>query len=163
MSPSPHDFSNRELKISDKQQALRDGIAPYASQLGGLIRALHWVQHKFGYINPEHYVDIADVFNLSVAEVRGVVSFYHDFRTSPPPKHTIRICQAEACQAQGVRELTEAVEKSLNTKMNSQTSDGSMELKAVYCLGLCSLGPSMEINGELIAKATVKDLERVKR
>lgn len=163
MSPTPHDFSNRELKISDKQQALRDGIAPYVSQLGGLIRAFHWIQRKYGYIDPDQFADIADVFNLSVAEVRGVVSFYHDFRTSPPPKHTIRICQAEACQAQGVRELTESVEERLNTKMNSQTSDGSIELKAVYCLGLCSLGPSMEINGELIAKATVQDLERVNR
>lgn len=163
MAPSSSDLTNSDSAKSEKQKILRDGITPFACQLGGLIRAFHWIQRKFGYIDPDQFADIADVFNLSVAEVRGVISFYHDFRTSPPPKHTIRICQAEACQAQGVRALTEAVEKRLNTKMNSQSSDGSIELKPVYCLGLCSLGPSMEINGELIAKATVQDLKRVNR
>jgi len=163
MAPTSSDFAHSDSPKSEKQNVLRDGITPFVHQLGGLIRAFHWIQKKYGYIDPDQFADIADVFNLSIAEVRGVVSFYHDFRTSPPPKHTIRICQAEACQAQGVRALTETVEIRLNTKMNSQTSDGLIELKAVYCLGLCSLGPSMEINGELIAKATVQDLERVNR
>ena len=161
MPPTPQDLSILDLEQSDRRQALHDGISVFVLQLGGLIRALHWVQREFGFIDTEDYLDIAEVFNLSIAEVRGVVSFYHDFRTTPPPKHTVRICQAEACQALGARELTTSVESRLKTELNGRTDDGAIELKAVYCLGLCALGPSMEINGRLIARASEQDLDSI--
>lgn len=119
------------------------------------MHALRHVMREHGYIDRKLVPEIADIFNLSQAEVRGVISFYHDFRSRPPAQHQIRICQAEACQAQGSRRLTRDVEKHFNVKLGEKSDDESVELEAVYCLGLCSVGPSMQIDGHLVAKATL--------
>ncbi|MEI7547652.1 MAG: NAD(P)H-dependent oxidoreductase subunit E, partial [Actinomycetota bacterium] len=76
-------------------------VRSYADLPGGLLPALHAVQHHAGYIDRAHIPLLADVFNLSVAEVHGVITFYKDFRTTPPVGPVIRVCRGEACQARG--------------------------------------------------------------
>jgi formate dehydrogenase subunit gamma len=44
---------------------------------------------------------IASELNLTRAEVHGVVTFYHDFRSHPAGRHIVKVCQAESCQAAG--------------------------------------------------------------
>ena len=127
------------------------------------MHALRHIMREYGHIDGAYIPEIADLFNLSQAEVRGVISFYHDFRTEPPAKHQIRLCQAEACQAQGSRGLTREIERYFNIKLGEMSEDGCVELKPVYCLGLCSVGPSMQVDERLVARATldsVKDLSK---
>ncbi|MDH0134581.1 NAD(P)H-dependent oxidoreductase subunit E, partial [Pseudomonas asiatica] len=60
---------------------------------GALLPILHAIQHDIGYIPDAAVAEIAHALNLSLAEVRGVISFYHDFRTTPPARHTLRLCR----------------------------------------------------------------------
>ena len=136
---------------------IRTQVAPHQHKLGGTIHALHQLMRAYGYIHPEHLPVVADVFNISVAEVRGIVSFYEDFKTHPPAATTIRICQAEACLAVGSRELTKELETAYQTKLGRRGND--IELEAVYCLGLCATGPAVQVNDRLIAKASVEKLQ----
>jgi len=136
---------------------IRTQIAPHQHKLGGTIHALHQLMRVYGYIHPEHLPIVADVFNISVAEVRGIISFYEDFKTHPPAATTIRICQAEACQAVGSRELTKELETTYQTKLGRRGND--IELEAVYCLGLCATGPAVQVNDQLIAKASAEKLQ----
>ena len=136
-------------------------IQPCVDRIGGLMVALRKILDREGFIDPACVPQIADLFNLSQAEVRGVISFYHDFKTKPPAKNLVRICQAEACQAQGARALTKKIEQRLSIPIGDRTQDDNVALDAVYCLGLCALGPSMEINGRLIARATEGSLEKI--
>ena len=69
---------------------------------------LHEVMEELGHVAREDVETIADVLNLSVAEVHGVVSFYHDFRTEPPAAHTVALCRGEACQSVGAEALYDA-------------------------------------------------------
>ena len=100
----------------------------------------------FSYIDLELVPFLADSFNLSRAEVIGVISFYEDFRTSKPPKHVIRICQAEACQSVGARQL---IEHSSSDKFSDLPD---VEIGKVSCLGLCACGPALIHNNELYAR-----------
>ena len=102
-----------------------------------------------GYIDDEAQKIVADVFNISQAEVRGIVSFYEDLRTKPPAENTIRICQAEACQANGSRELTKSMESHLGIRLGQISADKKIALEPVYCLGHCALGPAAEVNGTI--------------
>lgn len=102
----------------------------------------------FSYIDSELVPFLADSFNLSRAEVLGVISFYEDFRTRKPPIHVIRICQAEACQSVGANEL---IEYSASGKF-SDLED--IEIGKVSCLGLCACGPALIHNDELHAKVS---------
>ena len=125
-------------------------------RVGGVLRALREIVAAYGYVSREQEHEVADVFNLSRAEVRGVVSFYHDLKTEPQPPRQIRICQAEACQAVGSREFTRQAEALLGLKLGE--ANEKVALDAVYCLGLCAQGPSMMVDGRPIANA---DIERL--
>jgi formate dehydrogenase subunit gamma len=141
-------------------EGLRRLIGPLVHETGGPLTALRAIQDRDGWIASEAIAVVADVFNLSRAEVRGLVAFYADFRIQPPAEHVVRICQAEACQASGSRELTKALGDRLGTSLGRATASGSVELDAVYCLGLCARGPAVMVDGELIADAD-QAIERV--
>jgi formate dehydrogenase subunit gamma len=141
-------------------QGLRRLIAPHTQEIGGPVTALRAIQTARGCIDADAIATVADVFNLSRAEVRGLVDFYADFRTSPPATHVVQVCQAEACQAVGARELTASLADRLGVALGGTTSDHSVGLEAVYCLGLCARAPAMAVDGELVVEADTA-LERV--
>jgi formate dehydrogenase subunit gamma len=114
-----------------------------------LVQILHAFVERYTYISEEAIRQIALALNLSRAEVHGVVSFYHDFRTKPAGKRVIKICQAESCQAMGSRKLTEHAEKKTGLGLNETSSNGELTLEAVYCLGNCACSPAV-MDGEKV-------------
>ena len=116
---------------------------------GPLLEVLHAVQAAFGCVPSGAVPLVADVLNLSRAEVHGVVSFYHHFRSTPAGRHTVQLCRAEACQSMRGRALEAHATRRLGVEMNSTTADGAVTLEPVYCLGNCALAPAMMIDGEL--------------
>lgn len=124
-------------------------LEPFRDRTGGVITALRAIVAESGFISADDQKAVAEVFNLSAAEVRGIVSFYEDLKTSPPATRTIRLCQAEACQANGCRGVTSALEAQLGINLGEATADGSVALEAVYCLGYCAAGPTAQVDGQL--------------
>lgn len=127
------------------QDVLEQCVARYREVPGGLLPLLQEIQGELGCIPAEVVPAIARAFNLSRAEVHGVISFYHDLRTEPAGQHRLQICCAEACQAVGARSLEQHAEKSLGIGLGETTRDGTVTLEAVYCLGNCACGPSVRI------------------
>lgn len=140
---------------------IRKLIEQFKHETGGTITALSAVVAEQGFIDDEAQGLVADVFNISRAEVRGIVSFYEDLKSSPPADKVIRICQAEACQASGCRNLTSALEEKLEIKLGETTPDNSVALEAVYCLGHCALGPTVMIDDELQVNVDSENLDRL--
>ena len=130
----------------------------HTGRIGGPITALREIVETCGRIQRADMEIVAHAFNLSVAEVRGIVSFYSDLRTEPRGRKHIRICQAEACQAVGARALTAAVTDRLGIDLGETVADGSVSLEAVYCLGLCANGPNATVNGNPVVRATPEGL-----
>lgn len=117
-----------------------------------LVQILHAFVERYTYINEEAVRQIAATLNLSRADVHGVVSFYHDFRTTPPGKRIVKICQAEACQSMGCRELTEHAQRKLGIELNNTTADGEVTLEPVYCLGNCACSPAVMIDDRVYGR-----------
>lgn len=139
-------------------ESIREIAASCAGQIGAPITALRKILRTYGHIEDEHVRVVADVFNLSLADVRGIVSFYSDLRTKPTGRKHIRICQAEACQSVGARELTRDTAEALGIELGETSQDGSRSLEAVYCLGLCASGPSAMVDDHILVKTRLKDL-----
>ena len=137
---------------------VRELLQPCTNLVGGIIHACRRLMGEFGYISSDQINILADIFNLSVAEVSGIISFYHDFKTTPQPPNRVRICTAEACQANRSRELVRAVETHLGSTIPCQTIDGMTAVSFVYCLGLCPNGPAVEINGKLLSNASTEQV-----
>lgn len=128
-------------------------IEPFVGRTGGLISALRAVQDAHGYLPEETEAAAAKAFNLTRAEVKGVISFYHDFHREPKGKVVVRVCAAEACQAVGGRELVAAVERRLAVKMGATSASKDVTLEPVYCLGLCSCAPAAMVGEKLVGWA----------
>jgi formate dehydrogenase subunit gamma len=119
---------------------------------GALLPILHAVQDKLGFIPSSSVPLLSRRLNLSRAEIHGVISFYHDFRTEPGGTHSVQICRAEACQAMGSRQLEAHAKLSLGVSFGGTTKDGRVTLKPVYCLGNCACAPSIRINDRVHAR-----------
>ena len=126
---------------------------------GGLLPLLHAIQGDLGYIPPESVAAIAAGLSLSRAEVHGVISFYHDFRSEPPGRHVVQICRAEACQAMGSRALETHVKSSLGIDYGGTTADGGISLQPVYCLGNCACSPSVRIDDDIHARVDAEKMD----
>jgi formate dehydrogenase subunit gamma len=124
-----------------------DIIASESAREGAGLPILHALQATFGYIHAEAVPMIAEALNLTRAEVHGVVSFYHDFRRTPPGRHVLRLCRAEACQSLGADALAGHVRERLGVDWHDTTADGAVTLLPVFCLGLCAIGPSAMLDG----------------
>jgi formate dehydrogenase subunit gamma len=125
----------------------RELAAARQHERGPLLEVLNDVMDARGYVSDDDVRDVADVLNLSVAEVHGVVSFYTDLRRTPPPAHTVRVCRAEACQSVGAEALHREVGAALAGR-------DDVEVHEVFCFGNCALGPSVEVDGRLRGRMT---------
>lgn len=120
---------------------------------GGLLPALHAVQHHAGYIDRVLIPFIADVFNITTAEVHGVISFYKDFRTTTPAGPIVKVCRGEACQAYGGHAVWERAQVAARGQ--------AVEVEEVFCLGNCALGPSVSIDDRLVAYVSADRIDAV--
>ena len=152
------------------QDSARSIIAGLVHLEGAALPILHALQEEFGHVDAQVVPLLADALNLSRAEVHGTISFYHDFRTSPPPRRVIKLCRAEACQALGCEALVQdlahrhgiAVDGHGHGPAHGHTHGpdcghdhshaADVAVETVYCLGNCALGPSALVDGELIGR-----------
>jgi formate dehydrogenase subunit gamma len=121
-------------------------LARLQNMPGGLLPILHAIQEEVGYVPPESVPVIAEALNLSRAEVHGVVSFYHDFRTEPPGRHIVHVCRAESCQSVGAEALLAHACERLSVEVHGTSADGAVTLEPVYCLGNCALSPAVMVD-----------------
>ena len=121
-------------------------LAKLQGMPGGLLPILRAIQEEVGYVPPESVPLIAESLNLSRAEVHGVISFYHDFRTEPPGRHILHICRAESCQSVGAEALLSHACEHLGVDVHGTSADGAVTLEPVYCLGNCALSPAVMVD-----------------
>ena len=140
-------------------QIIAQQLEQYRDMPGGLLPLLHAIQAAIGYVPAESVAEIAGAFNLSRAEVHGVISFYHDFRSEPAGRHVLQICRAEACQAMGSRALEAHAKNTLGIDYGDTTADGAISLQPVYCLGNCACSPSVRIDDDIHARVDAERLD----
>jgi len=128
---------------------VREIAVAHRGQRGALLPILHAVQDALGCVPPEAIPVLANELNLSRADVHGVVSFYHDFRSKPAGRTTVRICRGEACQALGAERLVSHLRDRCGMSLGETSTDGSLTLEQVFCLGNCALAPAAQVNGRL--------------
>jgi formate dehydrogenase subunit gamma len=144
-----------------QREAINGACAQLKDQPGALLPILHAIQDKLGFVPPDAVPLIAQELNLSRAEVHGVVSFYHYFRTRRPGRHVLHLCRAEACQSVGAVELEAHAKRTLGIDFHGTTSDGAVTLEPVYCLGNCALGPSVMIDQQLKGRVTPQRFDQL--
>ena len=136
-------------------------IETHVNVPGALMPLLHAIQDDVGYVPESAYPRIAKALNLSVAEVHGVVSFYHHFRTQAPGKHILQLCRAESCQAMGSEALERYVKKTLGVDYHQTTADGAITLEPIYCLGNCACSPAVLIDDQVCGRVDIDRMNEI--
>lgn len=127
-------------------------IADKAGLEGAALPILHALQHAFGCVPTDAVPMVAKILNLTRAEVHGIVTFYHEFRRTPPGRHVLHLCRAEACQSMGADQVAAGVRARLGVDWHGTTDDGAVTLEPVFCLGLCAIGPAALLDGAPLAR-----------
>lgn len=142
--------------------AVQTAIDRHALRPGALLPILHAVQDALGFVPTGGVAPIAAALNISRADVHGVISFYHHFRTAPPARHLLQLCRAEACQSMGARTLEAHARAALGLDAETRDSaDGRFSLEPVYCLGNCALSPAMLVDGQLHGRVTPRRFDEL--
>ena len=144
---------------ADQKRAVQAALDANRGLAGALLPILHAVQDALGHVPPAAVPVIAHDLNLSRAEVHGMLTFYHYFRTQPGGKHVVYLCRAEACQSMGARELETQVKRRLGVDFHETTPDGAFTLEPVYCLGNCACAPSVMVDKTLYGRVDAERFE----
>ncbi len=138
-------------------------VQPFTGKPTELIQALHRVQHALGYLPREAQEVVAEALGVPASQVRGVVTFYHFFRTRPAGKHTIRVCLGTACHVRGGERVLAALQEELGVAPGQTSGDGKFSLEVARCLGCCGLAPVMMIDEEVYGRLDPKKARRIVR
>jgi len=142
-----------------KKETASEIIAGFGKRPEMLVQILHAFMDRFAYISSDAIRQLAEELNLSRADVHGVVSYYHDFRTAPAAQHVVKICEAEACQAMGSRELSEHAKNSLGLDMHE--SNDKVTLEPIYCLGNCACSPAIMVDGKTFGRVSAQRFDEI--
>ena len=148
--------------LGDEQRRLvLDVLERLRNLPGALLPILHGIQDALGFVPPASVPLIAHALNISRADVHGVISFYHHFRSVAPGRHVLRICRAEACQAMGARHIEAHLRTRLGIGLHATSADGAITLEPVYCLGNCACAPSMMLDDQVHGRLTTDAVDRL--
>ncbi|WP_291155877.1 NAD(P)H-dependent oxidoreductase subunit E [Gemmatimonas sp. UBA7669] len=145
----------------DELAVLHELFAAFPPRAEYLLPLLHQVQARVGCVSHAATRAIAAHFNLSRAEVHGVVTFYHDFRESPVGDTVVQVCMAEACRAVGCQDLDAYLTRRRGAALGEVVPNQRWHAQATYCLGNCALGPSLRIGETVYGRVTPERLERL--
>lgn len=135
--------------------AMRSILESHCRKRGELIPILHEVQQKFGYITAEAVDAAAEFLDLSPAEVYGAVTFYKAFSLKPRGRNHVTACKGTACQVRGGQVIIEEIGRRLGVEPGGLKDDGLWSFETVNCLGCCSIGPVVVVNGEYHGHVTI--------
>ena len=140
---------------------VEDIIAAHLGMEGPLLPILHAVQLEYGHVPQAALPQIAAALMLTRAEVHGVMSFYHDFRTEPAGRHVVKLCRAESCQSVGADRVADHARAQLGVDWHETTADGRVTLEPVFCLGLCACGPAAMVDGRVVGRVDEARLDQL--
>ena len=130
---------------------------------GAALPVLHALQEHFGYVDNAAVGLIAQALNLSRAEIHGVVTFYHDFRSAPVDGPVLKLCRAESCQSMGCEDLVAHLAQAHGINPDKSEVGAGLKLETVYCLGNCALSPAALLDDEPIGRLDTARLDAIVR
>jgi NADH:ubiquinone oxidoreductase subunit E len=143
--------------LSEHRVSLADILQPYAGRKGVLLEVLHRVQEEYGYVPQEAMQPIADLLQMHPSTVYGSLTFYTEFRTSPPPPVQIDMCLGPTCHINGAEVVRDVLHHRLGLDAAGGSPDNSCGVHVIQCAGHCQHSPLVYVNKSLRRAVSVVD------
>jgi NADH-quinone oxidoreductase subunit E len=136
-------------------------IRRYPRPKSALIPLLHLAQEQDGYVTRDAMAHIADLVDVTPAEVYGTATFYEMFKFEPVGRYCVNICTNISCQLLGAYELLHHAEERLGVKAGGTTVDGLVTLEDVECIAACTEAPALQVNYRYRHRVTNESFDRL--
>lgn len=148
--------------LSDKAKSeIQKLKTRYPHPNSALLPALALAQKEHGWLSPEVLEEVAEVMELSPAQVGSVASFYTMFNRRPVGKYLIQVCTNIACSLLGAEHIVEHLKRQLGINVGETTPDGRFTLMEVECLGSCGTAPVMQVNETYYENLTAEKVNEI--
>jgi NADH-quinone oxidoreductase subunit E len=148
-------FTSENTAVAD------DIIARYPRPRSALIPLLHLAQEQDGYLTDEAMEHIAELVDVTPAEVLGTASFYEMFKREPVGDYVVTVCTNISCLLVGGEELLHHLEHRLGVKAGSTTPHGKFTLEDVECLAACTEAPCMQVNYRYFHRVELDEVDEL--
>jgi NADH-quinone oxidoreductase subunit E len=150
------------MRFSDEFEARFSEMLPhYPTRRSALVPTLLYAQDETGYLSDDVIAELAQRLDLTVLEVRNVISYYSMLTTKPRGKYNVQVCTNIACMLVGGEELLEHCKKKLGIGQKGTTPDGLFSLEEVECIGACSWAPAAQVNYDFHENLTSAKMDEV--
>ena len=135
-----------------EKEEIKKVVSKHRHEKAAILSILHEVQEHDKQLEMESLRYIAELLKVPFANVYGLATFYCAFSTRKKGKVEIRACNGISCHINGADELIETLKARLNIELGETTWDEKFSLENVACLGLCSIGPNMALDGKAYSR-----------
>jgi NADH-quinone oxidoreductase subunit E len=150
------------MRFSDQfEQRFTAMLAHYPTKRSVLVPTLLYAQDEAGFLSDEVIAEIAGRLDLTVLDVRNVISYYSMLTTKPRGKFNVQVCRNISCMLRGADELIEHCEKKLGIHHKGTTPDGLFSFEQVECIGACSWAPAAQVNYDFHENLTLEKMDKV--
>ena len=151
-------------ELSDNaKQTIAEHLPRYPSKQAVTLPALHVVQQERGCVSKKAMEEIAEILELSPAQIHDTASFYGFFRTEDNPlgQKRVWVCRSLPCMLRGGEELLAALCQKYGIAPGETTADGKLTIELAECLGACDGAPCILLEDELHLRCSLDDVERI--
>jgi NADH-quinone oxidoreductase subunit E len=147
-------------RLTDANVALANQIiARYPRKRSAMIPLLHLSQEQNGYVTDEAMAHIAELVDVTPAQVYGTATFYEMFKFHPVGRYVVNICGTMSCALMGAGELIERAEQTLGIRVGGTTDDGQITLEQAECQAACTEAPCLQVNYRHRYRVTPAELD----
>ena len=119
---------------------------PRDQKRSAVMPALYLVQEQQGYITANGMRHVAQLLEITPADVEDVVSFYTMFYTKPVGRFVVQVCRTLSCALNGAERVTEELSAKLGIAPGQTDATRTFTLLEVECLGACDRAPVVMVN-----------------
>ncbi len=136
-------------------------INKYQGKPNSVIMVLMDIQHENHWLPREILEEVSDKLGVSLSEILHIATFYKTFSLKPQGRHEIHVCMGTSCHQRGSASIMEKVQDLVGIKPGETTSDLRFSLENGSCLGCCTLGPEIVVDGVHHGNITPDDVEDI--
>jgi len=136
------------------EQTIDAIIEKYRGRPGAVIHALTEIQHANHWLPREVMHKVADALGVPFSQVMQIASFYKTFSLTPKGRHEVHVCTGMTCHLRGGAKLMQKLQELTGLKCGQTDTAGKFSLDAGSCLGSCSIGPELIVDGKHYGRMT---------
>lgn len=159
--PQPQDGQISRQLAPETKAAVDHILDEHRYKQGSLMLILQSINAVYNYFPEDVLRYVSQQVEIPLTQVLRVATFYNSFSLKPRGKHIINVCMGTTCYVRGSERLLEKFSELLSVAVEETTSDLQFTLKAVRCLGCCSIAPVMMADRKTYARLKLNEIPNI--